>query len=318
MSLLTQDFLESRRKTQNRYKKFVLPIGIFLLAAGSFTAGLYFYQKSKEPKLEQVAGATEQSLPADWLVKYFGTSDQNDPKVGGAEGDPDGDILTNINEYYFGTDPTNPDTDGDGAIDGEELAFGLDPNGPGELKASERSDEYLRSLGPEFEQYTEANLTRTVEELVQPDRTVILEFPEDSELRLSAQNDLAAIEKYYEDTKDLILADEADKQQILENLFSMSDEELDRYIAKLEAIMKILKDTPVPSEIANIHKFRIAGITAGIRIFELIKLSYVPDSPNNQFWSDFFYQMVAAEQAGGLELLAWKEVAEKFKDQGGW
>ncbi len=41
--------------------------------------------------------------------------------------DPDGDGLTNIEEFNRGTDPSNPDTDGGGTPDGWEVLNGLDP-----------------------------------------------------------------------------------------------------------------------------------------------------------------------------------------------
>jgi hypothetical protein len=44
-----------------------------------------------------------------------------------ALGDLDHDGLSNADEYFSGTNPTNSDSDGDGMRDGWEHAFGLDP-----------------------------------------------------------------------------------------------------------------------------------------------------------------------------------------------
>lgn len=46
----------------------------------------------------------------------------------GEYGDPDGDTLTNLQEYQYGTDPNDADSDGDGYSDSDEIDFyGSDP-----------------------------------------------------------------------------------------------------------------------------------------------------------------------------------------------
>jgi hypothetical protein len=63
-------------------------------------------------------------LPDYWELDYF----ENLGQVG--TGNPDGDGLTNAEEYAHGTDPTKADTDNDGLKDDEEIALGFDPTDP--------------------------------------------------------------------------------------------------------------------------------------------------------------------------------------------
>ena len=63
-------------------------------------------------------------LPDWWEVAHFGDIDET------AEGDPDGDSLSNLGEYITGADPNDPDTDDDGAEDGEEVQAGTDLHDP--------------------------------------------------------------------------------------------------------------------------------------------------------------------------------------------
>lgn len=66
----------------------------------------------------------EDGLPDYWEIMYDldylppdGASGDN-----GAVGDPDGDILVNLEEYYYGLIPVDDDTDDDGILDGNEDA----------------------------------------------------------------------------------------------------------------------------------------------------------------------------------------------------
>ena len=56
-----------------------------------------------------------------WEMQWFGTL------AYGANDDPDGDGLTNLQEYQLGTNPTLADTDSDGMPDGWEVSHGLNP-----------------------------------------------------------------------------------------------------------------------------------------------------------------------------------------------
>jgi len=54
-------------------------------------------------------------MPDDWEITYG-----LDPAFNDSGLDPDGDGLTNLEEYKHETDPLNPDSDGDGIPDGQE------------------------------------------------------------------------------------------------------------------------------------------------------------------------------------------------------
>jgi hypothetical protein len=64
-------------------------------------------------------------IPDEWEEEHFGCTTCSDPND-----DPDGDGLTNLEEYRYDTDPNNIDTDEDGFTDGEEILAGTDPLDP--------------------------------------------------------------------------------------------------------------------------------------------------------------------------------------------
>ncbi|MFO8051624.1 MAG: hypothetical protein R6V01_08005 [Thermoplasmatota archaeon] len=66
--------------------------------------------------------------------------------------DPDGDDLTNLDEFLAGSDPNNWDTDGDGLPDGWEVNNDLDPTDP--TDASEDNDYFG---GEEYASYTQVD-----------------------------------------------------------------------------------------------------------------------------------------------------------------
>lgn len=69
------------------------------------------------------ADSDSDGMPDWWEIKYG----LNPQSTADANADPDGDGLTNAEEYQSGTNPHASDTDGDGYSDGEELELGLNP-----------------------------------------------------------------------------------------------------------------------------------------------------------------------------------------------
>jgi beta propeller repeat protein len=66
----------------------------------------------------------------EWELLY-GLDPNNNAGDEGANGDPDGDGLSNIKENEYGTNPLDPDSDNDGLRDGSEIyLYFLSPNDP--------------------------------------------------------------------------------------------------------------------------------------------------------------------------------------------
>ena len=63
----------------------------------------------------------DDEMTADWEITCFGDLSHD------GTGDTDADCLTDLEEYQYATNPTEPDTDGDQMPDGWEVTYNLDP-----------------------------------------------------------------------------------------------------------------------------------------------------------------------------------------------
>ncbi|MFW9805853.1 MAG: right-handed parallel beta-helix repeat-containing protein [Candidatus Thorarchaeota archaeon] len=66
-------------------------------------------------------------LDHDQMPDYWEASNGLDTSVNDSRWDADSDHLVNLDEYFLGTDPQNPDSDADYIFDGWEVEYGLDP-----------------------------------------------------------------------------------------------------------------------------------------------------------------------------------------------
>ena len=319
MPLLSRELL-NRVSFLGRHKKPLIYGGIIVFAFAALLSGGFFVYRQHHKQAKQSTSAV-QTLPKGWVLKYFAVTGENDPKVGGPQGDPDGDLLSNYLEYMYHTNPTKEDTDKDGEIDGFEVAFGRNPTGPGDMVLTAEAKNYVKDYianDQRLADFSEKKISEQVLGMLQPEKAVALDAPDDKELVVTNTNDVPAFEKYYDATNGLTSTTDWESQDITDRLpDGMTAEEIDGYIGKLSAVEKVLKQTPVPSQIINIHKLKIAQVRAGIRMFELVRDEYKQGYDNQRFWHDVFYQYSAAETANQLELAAWQELGLKLKDVGG-
>lgn len=320
MALLTSDFLQNRQK-QNRYKRFVLAIAIVLAVVASAAAGFYFYDSSQKQKHEaEAASKNSGTLPKEWLLKYFGTTDENSPRVGGPQGDSDGDILSNEQEFFFGTDPTNPDSDGDGQGDGAEVAINQNPLGAGELYSTENAkqlaERYLAYNNlPEFK---EENIQKTVNELLNPPDMSKLEvpLPDPKTLKVGSDNSTAAIDKYISS-----LAQAVGDLAITQDAVQLSLENPDASgngLTTGQMYQKVdeLRSLTVPSDFLHFHQLHIAGLFAAANVLAIQKKIDPAAEVNAQksIFQEQYYQVAIIQKVDAELKTDIVALAQKYPD----
>ena len=106
----------------------IVGAGIVLLGGLGYWGYQWYEGRSRQVVTPPVPVVEEPVLPADWLVKNFGSEQCADELVCGANADPDNDGLKNIDELEYLTDPNLADSDFDGLADIDEIQiYNTDP-----------------------------------------------------------------------------------------------------------------------------------------------------------------------------------------------
>lgn len=325
MPALTGDILKNRDKA-SRYKKFLLPvILVVILGAAGFT-GYLLYSKSQKNKAARELALSEQnaqnnstcSLPKDWVIKYFATDNQYDPKVGGGDGDPDEDILSNCQEYFYGTDPTNPDTMGSGQLDGAKVVMGLNPldgKAMGELAYVEQAANRFSDLY-QIPELKKENVKSQVLGLLNPPDPATLDvgLPDPSTLKVISDNSISLIYDYlsklqkYTDNFD---SNELTIQDIMDNPGTPTSQAT---LANVYEIINVLREMPVPSDLLKFHQLHIAFLYATANIMEINKtidpnIDFVEQQAKVQ---DMYHNVAIIEKSDEQYVAEVQAIQEKY------
>ena len=100
---------------------------------------------------DELGDSDQDSMPDYWEIKYL-----NDALAMNPNCDEDGDDLPNIAEFFYGTNPIEPDTDGDDIWDGTEVVIGEDPLHPENIERtyyvnSTKGDDLYDGLSKEWD-----------------------------------------------------------------------------------------------------------------------------------------------------------------------
>jgi hypothetical protein len=289
---------------QNRIKSSVL-LFVSLVVLGSVTGLIIKLTSNGQPQTasQEFEGQSIDAIPGWWYQEHFGLSVCEQDKCQLAA-DPDGDKLTNAQEYFYNSDPNNVDTNANGNTDGEDVAFGYVPNKPGKTTFEQAgSDDNIVGESLLFNNEVKdvivgmTDLGKTVlPEVKESELTVIKENSQ--ELFIDYMLALDQVSKKFYTSPDQYAGL---SEQITQNNKAVAEE------LKLTALQVAseYKKVPVPSDALQLHKYQIALwelIPAVVDQPESTTPNLLYDSSINK-WFDSAQAMIALNQKIVVELI---------------
>lgn len=318
MAQLLSDFSHSREGIF-RHKKLILVVGVLVVAAAIALAGFFIFQKKQQAERSKVENSG--LLPSSWLIKYFGTDRDGDPKIGGPDGDPDRDLLTNYQEFYFNTNPAKADTDGDGQVDGAEVAVNKNPTGEGELY----STEYAKSIADQFiednglEEFKEENIRKQVLGVLNPPdlKSVEVVLPDERTLNMTSEVTQKSVQEYLQKVQGITGSLDSNAENYQNMLDDPQGTEVIKTLGHINEIIDKLREISVPQPFLTYHQLHIAGIQAASRIFdEAKKLDETVDIESQKtVLSQQAYQIALIQKINEMSEIEFTSLTEKFKNE---
>ncbi|OGE84025.1 MAG: hypothetical protein A3B10_04150 [Candidatus Doudnabacteria bacterium RIFCSPLOWO2_01_FULL_44_21] len=277
---------------------------LVLLVVFASAGGFFIYQKTHPPIIQQAQVVVPTSaFPGWWLRDNFGAS-TCDADVCQETADPDKDGLTNQQEYYYNSNPMNPDTKNNGMTDGEMVAAGLDPSRPGKISLDrELTDEEIFDESLLYDE----DMKQILNELVDPTKLALPEV-DTSELKISYENSEEAMLKYFEETNTIVNQYfSADVDAMI--IAALQESNYGKVQQLKTASLKVLNDfekMEIPSDAVLLHQYYMAMFKVLPAVLTVPNQAVLQDELNAEgnYWYD---------QAQTLSILMYKADLENKK-----
>jgi len=267
---------------------------VILVSAGAIgIKNKFFSGNTKQASVVELP--TREEIPGWWYSEYFGSSVcQID--MCAAEADPDGDKLTNAQEFYYHTDPFKTHTAEDAEWnDGELVARGFDPSRPGRLtfdQVVEEDNVLLESL------VYENDLKQMVAEANDISKVMIPQIADDKlQITNSLSNEVvqtyladfqSTVDKYF--TKEQV----SQVKMMLENPTS----DVGDLPVKAAMLAQDLEKIKVPAIFLTFHKYNISFYTL---LGKIINPPPVTSVKEYNAWYDNVQAFMAVQQKLSFE-----------------
>ena len=290
------------KTTRQRAALIVLAVVFIGGPIGAVYKGIDSLRHKKQAAVVETPVLSE--IPGWWLQQYFGASVCG-KEICRPEHDLDEDKLTNVQEFYYHTNPTNAYTAGDELDDGQLLALGFDPSKAGRVTFEEAIlPENLLGESLVFDK----DITKLVADANDIGKVALPVLKED-ELDITYAETEEVYRTYASKLKDTMneYFPQSNIQNIKEILKSGSDAQVNQVKVQSMGLSVELRTLKVPVRFLMFHKYNIM-------MFQLLsEIATAPTdmtSADSEIWYDKVQAFLAVQQK-----LSYEEQSLKLSSQ---
>jgi hypothetical protein len=243
--------------SKNRMKSSVFAFFLVISLVGAGKLGLSMLQGPSPAATITEEGKDIQEIPSWWYTDNFGvvSCEKDDCRN---DADPDGDKLSNEQEFYFNTKALVADTNGNGQSDGEDVSMGYDPARPGKMTFEEAaSDDNVVGESLVFGE----DIKTLLNEMVDPNKAVLPGIDPD-DIKVSQDNSPQAISTYFTSLQTILTKYIPNNpSEFITQAISTKNEDSKLSLKRSsEKVLDELEKLTVPSEVLTFHKYTMMSM----------------------------------------------------------